>query len=85
MKIRLFDYLSNEHFVEIPDDTDEIDIRVISGDMILTSPVYYDTSNDRMLNYYDGEFTLQRKDFHVLDEVESTHDFIMYMYGQYDD
>ena len=81
MKIRLLNYKGDEHFVKIPDDTDEIIIKVISGDMVMTSPFRYDTSDDRLMNYYDGEFTLQKQDFHVLDEVRSTNEFISVMYG----
>ena len=84
MKIRLLDYLNKEHFVDIPDDTELIEIRVISGDMVMTSPVYYDTSDDRIMNYNDGWFSLRREDFSLLDTVESSYDFKMKMYG-YDD
>ena len=86
MKIRLLDFSGVEHFVEIPDDTNEITIKVISGDMVMTSPFRYDTSDDRLMNYYDGEFTLQKQDFHVLDEVKNTHEFMCVMYGdEYED
>lgn len=81
MKIRLLDYKHDEYFVEIPDDTDEITIKVISGDMVMTSPVRYDTSDVRMMNYYDGEFTLHRNDFHFLDKIRSTCEFMSVMYG----
>lgn len=81
MKVRLLDYKGDDHFVDVPDDTDEITIRIISGDMVMTSPVRYDTSDDRMVNYFDGEFTLDKQDFHFLDEVRSTNDFMSVMYG----
>ena len=84
MKIRLLNYLDEEHFVEVPENTEEIEIHVISGDMVMTSPVYYDTSNDRIMNYNDGCFFLRKQDFSMLDTVESTYDFKMKMYG-YDD
>lgn len=80
MKIRLLNYLKEEHFVDIPEDTEKIEIHVISGDMVMTSPVYYDTSNDRIMNYNDGWFSLRKQDFSLLDTVDSTHDFIMKMY-----
>lgn len=81
MKVRLLDYKGDDHFVDVPDDTDEITIRIISGDMVMTSPVRYDTSDDRMVNYFDGEFTLDKQDFHFLDEVRSTGEFMSAMYG----
>lgn len=81
MKIRLLDFSGDEHFVEVPDGTDEITIKVISGDMVMTSPFRYDTSDTRLMNYFDGEFTLQKQDFHVLDEVKTTNEFMCVMYG----
>jgi hypothetical protein len=70
MKITLLDYAGGKHYVEIPDDTMVITGRVISGDMIMTSPVYYDTGEDsRMMNFNDGSFTIERKDFHKLDKM----------------
>ena len=80
MRIRLLNYLNEEHFVEVPDDTNEIEIKVISGDMVMTSPVRYDTSNDRIMNYNDGTFCLDKDKFGLLDTVESTRDFIYKMY-----
>lgn len=80
MKVRLLDYLGKEHFVEVPNDTDEICISVISGDMVMTSPVHYDTSNDRLVNYNDGCFHLRRDEFNILESVETTGDFIIKMY-----
>lgn len=43
MTITLLDYAGGKHNVEIPDDTTTIIGKVISGDMIMTYPVYYDT------------------------------------------
>ena len=84
MKIRLLDYKGDEYFVDVPDDTDEITIKVISGDMVMTSPIRYNTSDNRIVDYNDGEFTLQKQDFHVLDEVKSTSEFKFTMYDIYD-
>lgn len=80
MKIRLLDYMSHEHFVEIPDDTQQIDIKIVSGDMIMTSPIRYDTSDSREINYNDGEFTLQKEQFSILDTAKNTFDFKCKMY-----
>ena len=74
MKIRLLDYAGTPTFVEIPDDTDTIEIKVVTGDMIMTSPVYKDSSNSRMMGFYDGEVTLTRDQFHYLDEIETSYE-----------
>lgn len=80
MKIRLLDYLHKEHFVEVPDNTQQITIKVVSGDMVMLSPVKYDTSNTREVNYNDGIFTLQKNQFSILESVDSSFDFICKMY-----
>lgn len=80
MKIRLLDYKSAEHFVEIPDDTEYVDINIVTGDMVMTSPVVFDTSNTRMINIREGEFTVTKEMFHIFDEAEDTFDFVNKMY-----
>lgn len=74
MKIRLLDYKYDEHFVEIPDDTEEIVINVISGDMVMTSPIHFDTSNTRIMNFNDGTIVLKKDEFYKLDEISSSYD-----------
>lgn len=75
MKITLLDYAGGKHYVEIPDDTMVITGRVVSGDMIMTSPVYYDTGEDsRMMNFNDGSFTIERENFHRLNEISDSYD-----------
>lgn len=46
MIIQLLDYLGKKHPVEIPDDTQELHIQIISGDMVLLEPVHYDTGQN---------------------------------------
>ena len=74
MKIRLLDYSGKEQFVEIPDDTQEIVIDILSGDMVMTYPVFFDTSKDRAMDFYDGSFTISKKDFHHLNEIKKSYD-----------
>ena len=78
MKIRLLDYMKEEHFVEIPDDTEEIIINVISGDMVMIAPIHFDTSDHRILNFFDGTITLNKDEFYKLDKAESSYDSIFY-------
>lgn len=73
MKIRLLDYNSNEHFAEIPDDTEEITIKIISGDMVITSPIHFDTSDRRIIDFNDGTIVLKKNEFYKLDEAKSSY------------
>lgn len=77
MKIRLLDYKYDEHFVEIPDDTEEIIIEVISGDMVMTSPIHFDTSDKRLMNFHDGTAILNKDKFYILNEITSTYDLFL--------
>ncbi len=74
MNIRLLDYKGKEYFCEIPDDTEEIIIDIISGDMIMTYPKYFDTGeNTRTINFYDGNIILSKDMFHILDEIKEAY------------
>lgn len=75
MKITLLDYSGAKHYVEIPDYTETITGRVVSGDMIMTSPIYYDTGEyTRTRNFNDGSFTIDREDFHKLDKMLDSYE-----------
>ena len=41
MVIQLLDYSGKKYSVKIPDNTQELHIQIISGDMVLLSPIYY--------------------------------------------
>lgn len=74
MKIRLLDYKDSEFFVDIPDSTESITIKVVTGDMIITDPVYFDTSNRRLENFNDGVVTLKKEQFHYLNEIRNSYE-----------
>lgn len=74
MRIKLLDYKNREKFCEIPDDTEEIAISVISGDMVMTSPVYCDSSDDRVMNFNDGSTIISRENFDKLNNIYSSYD-----------
>lgn len=78
MKIRLLDYANVEHFVEIPDDTEVIRGEIISGDMVMTYPFRYDTGVNRVMNFYDGEFEFEAKDFEKLNTIGNSYDVCMW-------
>lgn len=73
MKIRLLNYEGKKHYVEIPDDTEQIVVSVISGDMILESPKYYDTGNFRTMDFYDGSVTIKKDKFNEFNNVEDSY------------
>lgn len=74
MKLRLLDYAGKEHFCEVPDNTEQVTINIISGDMVMIDPVYFDTSNDRMMNFHDGTVVLNKEEFHKLEEIDDSYD-----------
>lgn len=75
MTITLLDYAGGKHYVEIPDYTETITGKVVSGDMIMTSPIYYDTGEyTRTMNFNDGSFSIKRKDFHKLDKMSDPYE-----------
>lgn len=74
MIIQLLDYLGKKHPVEIPDDTQELHIQIISGDMVLLEPVHYDTGQgSRTINFYDGEYYVNRENFDKLSSLDSIY------------
>lgn len=76
MKIVLRNYNNSRIHVEIPDDTEYIEGKVVSGDMIMTYPFYVDTSDERVFAFDDGWFRFTKDQFHLLDK----DDFNIYDY-----
>lgn len=74
MQIKLLDYTNTPHHVEIPDNTDHVDIAVISGDMVMTYPTHYDTGVNRIQDYYDGTVTIPKDKFDILNSLETNYD-----------
>ena len=77
MKLRLLDYEGTEHFCEVPDNTEQVTINIVSGDMVMVSPVHFDTSNTRIMGFYDGTVTLSKEEFYKLDKVENSYDLFL--------
>lgn len=74
MIIQLLDYTGEKHPVEIPDDTKELHIKIVSGDMVLLDPVFYDTGKgSRVINFLDGEYIIERKYFDKLSSIDSAY------------
>lgn len=74
MKLRLLDYAGKEYFCEVPDNTEQVTINIVSGDMVMVDPVHFDTSNTRIMGFYDGTVTLSKEEFYKLDKVENSYD-----------
>lgn len=71
MIIYLLDFEGGRHSVEVPDSTKEISGTVISGDMVMTEPFYFDTRDDRLADYNDGDFSISVE---KLAEIKSSYD-----------
>lgn len=69
MKITLRNYNNQKVPVEIPDDTEYISGMIISGDMVMEYPFYFDADvkGNRTMSFPDGSFKIERKDFSKLD------------------
>lgn len=74
MRARLFDFKGEPTDVEIPDDTDRIIGVVVSGDMIILSPFYKDTSDTRNTDYFDGGFSIPIEDIDRLNSIDKGRD-----------
>lgn len=76
MNIILLDYTGKQHTVSIPDDTEEIKIMVVSGDMIMFSPIFFDTDieHTRKQHFDDGEYTITKDKFQALSSLTSSYD-----------
>lgn len=75
MTIQLLDYRGKKYPVDVPDNTQEIFIQIISEDMVLLEPIYFDTGKDtRAFNFFDGEYIIERKDFDKLSSFTSSYD-----------
>ena len=74
MKIKLLNWAQKEKWVEIPDDTQELVGCILSGDMVLEHPIYADSSDDRVADFYDGSWCVERKDFEKFNMLTDSYD-----------
>ena len=68
MKIRLLDFEGTPKWVNIPDGKDASGV-VLSGDMVMTSPINADASKSRLADFYDGPWHLRA------DQIEEWNKF----------
>jgi hypothetical protein len=75
MKIILRDYAGNPNEIEIDDDVECIAGVILSGDMVMCYPYYYDTDNACRINAFeDGYFKVSRKNFEIMNKMEKSRD-----------
>lgn len=72
-KITLRDYSGKAHEIEIDDNVEFVCGVVITGDMVMVYPYHYDTSENRINNYYDGDFLVKREDFEIMNGMTSSY------------
>lgn len=71
--IILRDYQGEPTEVEIPADCDHIAGEIISGDMVMLEPFYKDSSDYRLLPYYDGTFYVSKHNFERMNEMTDSY------------
>ena len=75
MKIKLLDYASKVHEVEIDDNTDHIAGKIISGDTVMTYPIYYDTGETtRTIDFFDGSFVIPAAKFTQMNQINDSYE-----------
>lgn len=77
MTIQLLDYKGKKFLIEVPDNTQELHIKIISGDMILLEPIYFDTGKDsRSYDFNDGEYFIKKENFNKMKDFSKSYDLI---------
>lgn len=78
MKVRLLDYKDREYWVDIPENTEYLEGEIISGDMVLAKPVFFDTGDTeqckRTMNFFDGRFIVPISDLKKFNSIEKSYD-----------
>lgn len=78
MKVRLLDYKNREYWVDIPENTEYLEGQIISGDTVLTYPVFFDTGKTeqctRTMNFFDGEFKISIKNLEKFNSVKDSYE-----------
>lgn len=77
MTIQLLDYKGRKFPVEIPDNTQELHIKIISGDMILLEPIYFATGKtSRSYDFNDGEYFIKKENFDKMNNLSESYKLI---------
>ena len=77
MIIQLLDYKGKKFPIEVTDNTQELHIKIISGDMILLEPIYFDTGKDsRSYDFNDGEYFIKKENFDKMNNLSESYDLI---------
>ena len=75
-ELQLMDWQSNKHSVCIKENA-KVRIRVVSGNHILVKPKYYDPSDSRIVDFYDGEieFKATKENVEKYNAMQDTYDY----------
>lgn len=75
MKIKLLDYKDREYWVDIPDDTEQIKIKQLTGDMMLLEPIHCDPNGPtRTVDFFDGEYIIPKSKFEEFNNLKKCYD-----------
>lgn len=85
MKIKIINFEKKKKEIDIPDDFDWIMVLVISGDEIVSVwkddkriTDFFDSSNDRYINYFDETYCVAKEDIQKWSNRKDSHDGITY-------
>lgn len=84
MTIKVLDYLDIAHEYEIPDDTEMLVVRVVSGDEIVyvVTPKEEDcmtldpAGEDRIMDFEDGQYIVYPIHFEKWNQRKTSYDFV---------
>ena len=77
MIIQLLDYKGRKFPVEVPDNTQELHIKINSGEMVLLEPIYFDTGRgSRTYDFSDGEYFIKKENFDKMNNLSESYKLI---------
>lgn len=80
MKVRLLDYKDREYWIDVPENTEYLEGEIISGDMVLAKPVFFDTGDTeqckRTMNFFDGRFKVSIKELEKFNSVKDSYELL---------
>lgn len=73
-KVVLRDYAGMPVPIEIQDNVEFISGVIISGDMVMKYPFYKNSNNTRTHNFYDGTFSVSKKNFEKMNSLQDSYE-----------
>lgn len=76
-KIKLLDTFGRESWVDLPDDTKEVAGVVVSGDMVLVYPFFFDAGRGvRLHDYLDASWIFPVEKLDEVNTQKTVHDVL---------